>query len=773
MFKILEAELGKWVIRFRWPIIIVTLILVGVLAIGGRYLTFNNDVRVFFSEDNPQLKAFEAQEAIYTKNDNIMFAIAPEDGNVFTRKTLTAIEELTEAAWRIPYSSRVDSLTNYQHTESAGDDLLVADLVVNANEMSDEELERVRDIAINEPLVVGRQVSPTGHVAGLNVTVVKPEKSITESPEAAAYAIKIAEELEAKYPDIEVHITGSIMIDTAFKEATVNDLTTLIPAMYLALFIILWIAFRSLAGTMATLAVIGFSVLTAVGLASWNGIALTPPSAMAPTIILTLAVADSVHILITMFQQMRMGKQKNDAIVEALRVNLQPVLLTSLTTTIGFLSMNFSDAPPFRDLGNIVAVGVIAAFFYSILFLPALMSVTPLKVKREDREDKHPNEKLADFVITKRKPLFWGMLVMIVALVMGNFRIELNDNFIQYFDDRYDFRRATDFIEDNLTGFDIIEYSLDSGEEGGVNNPDYLQTVEKFEQWYQQHPSVVRVDSYIDIVKKLNQTMHSDDDEYYAIPESRELAAQYLLLYEMSLPMGLGLDNTLNVDKSASRMVVTLKNVTSRDLRKIDERARAWLKGNAPDSMFTYGTALSIMFAHISKRNIESMLGGSTLALILISIILIFALRSFKMGLLSLIPNLMPAFMAFGVWGMTMGRVGMALSVLVAMTIGIVVDDTVHFMSKYLRARRENGMGPQDAVRYSFQTVGTALIVTSIALVVGFTILAYSGFKVNSDMGNADCRNHSACIDPRFSFPSATAHENGFIWKNRIIQFFY
>jgi predicted RND superfamily exporter protein len=189
------------------------------------------------------------------------------------------------------------------------------------------------------------------------------------------------------------------------------------------------------------------------------------------------------------------------------------------------------------------------------------------------------------------------------------------------------------------------------------------------------------------------------------------------------------------VDKSATRMVVTLKNVTSRDLRETDERAREWLRHNAPEAMYTHGTGLSIMFAHISKRNIESMLGGSFLALALISGILILALRSFKLGAISLVPNLTPALMAFGFWGMTVGRVGMALSVMVAMTIGIVVDDTVHFLSKYIRARREQGMNPQNAVRYSFKTVGTALIVTTLVLVVGFTILSFSGFRVNSDMG--------------------------------------
>ena len=229
--------------------------------------------------------------------------------------------------------------------------------------------------------------------------------------------------------------------------------------------------------------------------------------------------------------------------------------------------------------------------------------------------------------------------------------------------------------------------------------------------------------------------MHGDDESYYSIPEQRDLAAQYLLLYEMSLPFGLDLNNQINVDKSATRMIVTLKSMTSTDLRDMDEKAREWMKANAPESMFTYGSGLSIIWAHITGRNIRSMLGAAFWALVLISGILMLAMRSFRLGLLSLVPNLAPAFMAFGIWGFIRGDVGLGLSIVVSMTIGIVVDDTVHFMSKYLRARREDKMEPSDAIRYSFNTVGTAMWVTTVALVAGFLVLTFSGFRMNLDMG--------------------------------------
>jgi predicted RND superfamily exporter protein len=731
-----ERIFGQWVVNHRWWIILATVIVVAASASGMRFLTVNNDTRVFFSKENPQLQALEALENTYNKIENVLFVIAPKDGDIFTRETLAALEELTEISWQMPYSSRVDSITNFQHTRAEEDDLIVADLVQNAMSLSDADLERIKQIALSEPLLVNRIISSSGHVTGVTVNILKPGESLAEVPEVAAFARKLADDFRKKYSGIDIYLTGGVMSDNAFGEASMKDMSTLTPLMFLTLVVIAGIALRSFTGTLGTLTIILMSMFTGLGLAGWLRISINAASANAPQIILTLAVADSVHVLVTIFQQMRRGKSKHEAIAESLRVNFQPVFLTSITTVIGFLTMNFSDAPPFRDLGNIVAMGVTAAFAYSVLFLPALMAVLPVRVKpKPDKADYPSCDRLANFVINRRKLVFWGTLIVIVALTAGTLRIELNDDWIKYFDRSFDIRRATDFAEENLTGFHAIEYSLESGETGGINNPGYLATVEAFANWYRQQPKVVNVNTITDTMKRLNKNMHADDEAYFRIPKQRDLAAQYLLLYEMSLPFGLDLNNQINVDKSATRMIVTLKGTTTRELRKMEETARAWLKANAPESMLTYGSGLSVIWAHLSERNINSMLGASFGALVLISVILMLALRSFKLGLLSLIPNLTPAFMAFGVWGLTVGQVGLGLSVVAAMTLGIVVDDTVHFMSKYLRARREHDMNPAGAVRYSFNTVGSAMWITTLALVAGFIVLSFSGYRMNSDMG--------------------------------------
>jgi len=726
---------SRWVIRWRWLIVIATVLMVAIAASGARFIEFSGSYRVFFSAENPQLQAFDELQNTYSKNDTVMFVLAPKNGKVFTRETLATVEWLTEQGWQMPYSRRVDSITNFQHTRAENDDLIVKNLAENAASLTDIDLERIKNIALTEPLLLNRLISARAHVTGVNVTFVFPEKSLNEIPEVMAFARKLVTQAKEKNPDLDVYLTGVAPFNSAFQESSEKDLKTLVPLMYLVIALITFFSLRSVTGTVATLLVIIFSVITAMGMMGWLGIKLTAPSASAPTVILTLAIADSIHFLSTMFFNMRHGMDKHTAITESLRINMSAIFLTSITTVIGFMSMNFSEVPPFRDLGNVVAIGVVAAWLFSILFLPAFMAILPVKVKPARKHSNVAMEKFANFVVRRRTALLWGMAALTIGLVVFIPRNELNDNFVKYFDESVDFRQATDFMIDNLTGVDNIEYSLGAGESGGVNNPEYLKKLDEFAQWYRQQPGVVHVNTMADVMRRLNKNMHGDDPAWYRIPESRELSAQYLLLYEMSLPFGLDLNDQINVDKSATRMNVTLGHSTTKEILALEERAQQWLKANAPATMINYGTGQTVMFAYIGDRNIRSMIGGNLMALVLVSAIIMIAVRSFKIGLISLIPNLIPIAMAFGLWGLMVGQVGLSLSVVTALTFGIVVDDTIHFLTKYLHARREKGLGSEDAVRYAFATVGTAMWVTSLILMAGFSVLTFSSFELNAGMG--------------------------------------
>jgi len=723
------------VVQRRWLVILFTLLTVGLATSGMQYLSFSNDYRMFFSEENPQLKAFERMQNTYTKTDNVLFVLTPKDGDVFTRETLQQIEWLTEQAWQVPYSNRVDSISNYQHTSAEGDDLLVRNLVEDAASLSDEEIAAAKNVAVNEPLLVNRIISPSAHVTGVNVTIQLPGKALTEVPEVAAFVRDLVQQFKSRAPDIDVHLTGMAIMNNAFPEASISDMQTLYPAMLVLILLIIGFLLRSTGATIVTALIIFMTILATMGLTGWMGIKLSPPTSSVPIVVMTLAVADSVHVLVNFLHFMRNGMQKGEAMLESLRINLTPVFLTTITTAIGFLSLNFSDAPPFRDLGNMAAMGVVIAFVLTMSFLPAMIMLLPIKVKQEESHGDVIMQRFADFVVHRRKSLYWIMMAIILVMVVQVPRNDLNDVFVEYFDETIDFRVATDYTSENLTGIYLIEYSLPSPGEGEVSNPEFLQYVENFANWYRAQKNVHHVNAITDIMKRLNKNLHGDDPAWYKLPDNRELSAQYLLLYEFSLPYGLDLNNQINVKKSATRMTVTMKTISTEELLAMERKAQAWLAENTPQYFKADGASPTIMFAHIGHRNIRSMIGGTTIALVLISAILIFALRSLRIGVLSIVPNLVPIAMAFGIWGMFVGQIGLGLSVVSGMTLGIVVDDTVHFLSKYLRARREKGMNAENAVRYAFSTVGMALWVTSLVLILGFGILALSHFELNSGMG--------------------------------------
>ena len=630
----------------------------------------------------------------------------------------------------------VDSLANFQYTIADGDDLYVRDLVDPQELTRAEARSRIRDIALSDPRIAGSILALNGDVSVVNVTVELPGEGLLEAvAEVAEFARSVAAQAEGRFPDIDLRIVGTVMINQTFLEASISSQTIFLPASLLLMALVLGVLTRSWAGVVATGMVMVFSIFASVGLGAWVGLPFSPPISPAPTIVLMMVVANCVHLLVTLRQRMRAGDARHDAIVECVRLNLHPVFLASLTTALGFLSMNFSEVPPYRHLGNFVAFGIVASFILSVTFFPALLSLLPIRATKDRRLGGPSMALLADSALRYRKALFWGWSAVVLAMILAIPRNELNDVLIHFFDESVEFRRDTDFMDERLSGNTLLEYSLHASVEGGVTDPLFLAEVANFAEWYREQPPVRHVAVITDTFRQLNKSMHGDDPAAYRIPESQALAAQYLLLYELSLPQGLDLNNQIDRSRSATRVTVSAKTLNSQELLELNARAEAWLKDNAPQVAGVNSTGPAALFAYIGQRNIRAMLVGTVVVLLAISAILIFALRSLRLGLISIAPNLIPAVLGFGVWGLTVGQVGLSLSVVVAMTVGIVVDDTVHFLSKYGRARREYGRGPEEAVRYAYDTAGRALFTTTAVLVAGFLIFAFSPFVPTAQVG--------------------------------------
>jgi predicted RND superfamily exporter protein len=737
-FLMKEAQLAQLLVRHRLVLSLFSLLLTGYLLAGLQFLKFESDYKIFFDADNPQLLAHDANEDRFTRSDNIMLVIAPAGGQVFEPKFLDLLVRMTAEAWQIPYSSRVESITNFQHTWVEGDDLVVEDLVSAPLERTPAQLEQLRRIALDEPVLVRRLISDRAHVTAINVDLSMPELR-ADADIATAELVKFTRQLAARYeaenPGLKIHLLGQTMVNTTFNEMSKQDMEQLIPLMFLVIVILLQVILRSVAGTLSTVVLIGICVASSQGFMGWVGYALNQVNVACPIIILSIAVCDAVHLLNIYLYNLNQGQDKVQAMQESLGSNIKPIFMTSLTTAMGFISMNFSDSPPFQEVGNIAAFGVMIAFVFTLTLLPGLIMLFPKGRGKAFRP--HPegtfSERVGRFAVHHHRVLFIGMSVAAVILAVCSLRNDLNDDTVGYFAESVPFRQAAEFTQDHLTGFDMIAYAMESGQEYGVNEPDFLRQVEAFKNWYLAQPEVVHVLSFTDTIKRLNRNMNGDDPTFYRIPDDRELIAQYVLLYEMSLPFGLDLTNQIDSDKSSMLLRVIMKEQKSKDMIALDQRAQDWLAANAPELQVP-GASVSVMFAHIGQRNIESMISGSFVAMLLVTLTLIVSLGSLRYGLLSLLPNAFPALMAFGIWGIFVSQVNLAVAVIFAITLGIVVDDTVHFLTKYLKARQE-GKSTEEAIHYAFRIVGKAIVTTTLVLASGFFLLAFSDFDVNASMG--------------------------------------
>ena len=737
------------IIRHPWITLLLVVAIAAAASYGGKNLYFRGDYKVFFDKEFPQLVEFEKMQKIFTKNDNVSIIVVPKEGTVFDEAVLAQIKEITDEAWQTPFSSRVDSITNYQHTWADGDDLFIEDLILEVDMIDKELMSRTQAISTIEPRLVNSLVSPDGKAAVINITIQfkdvdtvgMSDKEKSKAEDQTENVVKVTEFVKEltntyskKYDTADFYHTGVILMNYSFATEGQKDMSTLVPGMFLLIIFMLTLLLRSITGMLMTMVVIFFTISATMGTGGWFGYFLSTGTINVPIVVMTLAVADCVHLVASAQFAMRQGKSRKEAVEFAMDLNLMPVFITSATTAIGFLTLMFSESPVLADFGEMSAMGVMIAFFLSVTLLPALMVIIPMRVKVAP-EHHGGMEKLADWVIKHNKivlPVSAAVMLFFACLVPLN---EINDEATKYFDTSTDFRQSVDKQEETISGMSSISWGLYSGEADGINNPEFTKVISDFSDWLRAQPETDHVATITDTLKQLNKSMNGDDENYYRLPKERDLTAQFLLMYEMSIPEGLTLNNQLNIDKSSTRVVSTLKNLGSKEYVAMEQRAIDWFATNAPQVRMA-ASSPTLMFAHIGETNMDSMIISMIVAMFLISILLIFALRSFRLGVISLIPNIGPAAVGFGIWALVSGEINLGLSIVVSMTLGIIVDDTVHFLSKYQRARND-GRNAEEGIRYAFSSVGRAMTITTLVLCTGFSLLTFSAFRMNADMGMA------------------------------------
>lgn len=729
-----------FIIRKPWMMLFASLLLIVVSGSGLRFFVIESDYEVFFDGTNARLQAHRQLEVEYGRKDAVRIGIAPRSGDVFDPAVLNIIKDLTQASWEIPYSSRVESLTNFQYTRSSDGEIVAGDLFEQPDQLSESALEQRKRFALSDPSVVNLSVNPQGSVAGVQVMITLPDDDSRATSTVANYTRDLLNQYSSQYPDVDFYLTGSILTNDAFFQASTIGTAKLIGLMLAIGLSIFALLLRSVSATVIAFCLIIGSTIIGLGLASWLRLPFTAFSASSLIIIIAVVIASSVHVLALLLSEMREGQNKRDALQTALTLNWKPVTLTTLTTVLGFLCLNFSDIPPSRYLGTTAALAVVGCLLLSFTLLPSLVNLLPIRVKA--KTGKGLGEfwnQLGDFLSNNKLTVSVLVVLLCASTIPFIARNNINDSVLTYFNKNVDFRRDSDFLMENLFYFYSMDLSIPSGEENGINSPEYMRKVDQLVTWANAQPEVYNVLSFTNILKNINRAINDGDESWYRLPDDRNLAAEFMLMYEMSLPFGLDLNNQLNVDKSAAKIIIGFHDVKGDQLIEFDQRVGQWMEENFPPEMRAIPSGPSLMFANIWGDAARSNLLGMGIAVLLISAIIAMAMRSVSLGALCLIPNLLPILMVFGFWGLVNGRIDMGASVVAIIGFGIVVDDSIHFISKFRYAIHNLKYTAAEAIRYSLRTVGQAIVISTLALMSGFAVLAQSDFALNGKVGMLTC----------------------------------
>lgn len=728
------SGLGTYARNYRWAIIsIVTLV---TLASGAGLLNvkFDRDPRVYFGEETTDRVLFDTFEENYGRINSAVFVVQDVDGRKLDEDNLKAIRKISVDVREIPGVVKVNSIADEpliarKQSDNSVKRFSLRELVAPTDEDYEAVLKAVKD----KPDTFKRLYSEDREAALVSVTLQLPSDDEQLFNDSIDQIKELNTEITDEFSDTKSVITGDAMLPSSFDAAFKNDLKTLMPIQFVAMLLFLFLCYRSLGATLATLALLVTSIVITMGAAGWAGLVLNGISAGTVSVLNGLAVATCVHIVFQWQDGCRAGDPSTLALGKSMRSNFRPVVLALVTTVLSFLSLNFSDSPPFRHLGNLVALGLIVVLILSFTFLPALLTLfSPPKPQVKESLAAGVMKGLSHFVV--RNYLAFNVLAVFVlaGAIFGIGLVTFDDRFSKYFDDRFEFRQATNVYEDKFSGIGSIHYSVPASGSKTIDSVGYLTSLADFNDWLKKQDEVSSTSSILDLYKSVAVAAPGTADKR-GVPKNQASAEQLKKLVDEKIPEAER--KLLYSDKiDATRITVFFGKISSRGILDFKEKADKRFD-RIDDDLATPATGMSILAGLLSSRNIDSMLVGTALSLVLVSIVIVFALGNLSYGFISLFPNLLPLLMAYGAWGFFAGEVSFAGAMVCAITFGIVVDDTVHFMNKYKYMREVRLLPPAEAMAEVFRTVGSAIVVTTGAIGLGFLALAMSGFLVNHHLG--------------------------------------
>ena len=719
-----KKDFAKLLIKYRYLSIGLVIIVVCLLATGLTKLTFNPDLETYFPEGHPAVIRYNEIDDMFIPTDNLIIAVHSNEGTLFNGDSLKVIEELTRKSWTIPYSVRVDSLTNYSYVKSVNDDLIVEPFIEEAEKKSIEFIEKRKDLVAGEDIIYKSLISEDKKTSVVSIIVDPPgPNKEDQNSELINYILGFIEPIKESNENLDIRLLGNPYLDYISPRIVKAEMPVVMPLMMLLIFLIVFLMIRSYVAVLATFVVILMSLIATFGSIGILGNPLNQMVTTIPILIITLALADCIHLFSIYFQNRVKGISSKESMEKSLEMNIQPLFLTTISTCIGFLCLNFIEVAPLRDFGNAVAIGIGFAFIFTIFLIAPIVSFFEVKTASKVTKQTRFSTSVGSFILKNGNKLIFSITSISFLILLCIPMNELDENPTQMYAEGFtSFSSDTLWLDEKLSVTFPVNF-LATNEEGQVSDPDFLKILDKFSVWLEEREQVNHVTSLANNMKNLNKSMHGDDPEWKKIPENADLSAQYLFFYEMSLPMGLDLNSSISQDRKSTKISATLKDMSANEFKEFNNEVLGYLQQNNLENMISEPSSFRVIFTYMVEAIVNSLLYGLFIGILLITLIIGLFFRSYLLPALSIFPNILPIGMGFGLWGLFVGDVGFMVAVGMGSTLGVIVDFTVHFLSKYELARKEFKKSVEESVIYSFETVGFALIIMTVVLALGFSVL--------------------------------------------------
>lgn len=757
--SILE-KMGEKIALHPKKIILIVLALSLVFISNLPHITIDTSTEGFLHKQDPALKRYEAFKEQFGQDERIMVVIKTKD--LFSFEALERLKKLhSELENTMPHLNDITSLINARNTRGEGDRLIVEDLFEHWPKDA-TELEAIKKTAMNSEmyknLLINADLSlttiiiePSAYEVSENMDVLEgfeesdasTKKQEFISDRSKSEMVKRANEIAKDFSteEFEVFIAGTLAVNDYIKQSIQKDMQKFVKLVLLMMAVFLFVVFRRISGVILPIFIVVLSLLSTIGIMALAGTPITIPTQIIPSFLLAVGIGATVHLLAMFFKDFNVHASKSRAVAFALGHSGLPIIMTSLTTAAGLLSFSTAQIAPIADLGIYAAIGIMIALVNTIVLLPALLVLLPMK----PIEEKHKKKSLlmdrfllfvSDFSLDHAKKIVFGSFVIFVVFLYFALGLEFKHDPLSWQPDTSPIKIATHVVDENLNGSVTMEVVIDTKKENGLYSSQLLNKIDavrkKAEAIENDDYFVGKGWSVVEVLKEIHRALHSNNQDYYAITENDALIPQEFLLFENS-----GSDDLEDlVDSSFSKARLTLKLpwMEAGEYEELGHELSRLMKEELGDEVEVSITGIVPLFQRTLVAAMNSMAMSYVIAFVLITLLMILLLGSVKIGLLSMIPNVLPVIITLGFMQMAQMPLDLFTMLVGAIIIGLSVDDTVHFFHNFTRYRHQ-GASVKKAVETTMLGTGRAMIATTVVLSLGFFIYMFASLSNLTNFG--------------------------------------